>query len=112
MFFGGVDWGPLSIDHLGDQEMILIFVDRSNRGPIGGARWGSTPPSPCCSNPSSLDFWLGFFYNLDITKILAVFVSQGRGEKFLVSILCIAIIPVVIHVHYHRRCCRSSLSVP
>ena len=65
-----------------------------------------------CTNPSSLDFWLGFFYNLYITNILVIFFIRGRGEKFLVTILCIAITPVVIYVPSFRGCYRSSLSGP
>ena len=53
-------------------------------------------------NPSSLYFWLGFFYTFDITKILAIIVSQGRGKKILVAILCITIALVVIPVPSRR----------
>ena len=38
--------------------------------------------------------------------------SGGRGNKFLVAILCIAIVPVVIPVPSHRGCCHSSISGP
>ena len=89
-----------------------MFFGRSNRGPLGGARRGSTPPPPWFLNPSSVDFWLGFFYNFNTTKILIIVVIRGRGDEFLFAILCIAIVPVVIPVPSRRGCCRISLSGP
>ena len=89
-----------------------MFVGGYNRVHLGGARQGSTSHSPCFPNPSSLDFWLESFYNFDITKILIIVVRWGRGNWFLVAILCIAISPVVIPVPYCRGWCRSSLNGP
>ena len=57
-------------------------------------------------------FWLGLFYNFDVTKILVIVVSRGGGEKFLVAIICITIVPVVIPVPSQRGCCHSSLREP
>ena len=62
-----------------------------------------------CPNPSSFDFWPGFFYKFDITNILVIFFIRGIGGEFLVGILCIASVPVVILVPSSRRFCRSSL---
>ena len=76
MFVGEADLGPLSGARRGGREPTLMFVGRSNRGPLGGARWGSTYPSPCCPNPSSLNFWIGFFYNFDITNVLVIVVRR------------------------------------
>ena len=90
----------------------MMFVSGSNRGPIGGAFRGSTPPSPCCPNPSSLDFWIEIFYNFDITKSLVIIFIRGRSNLVLVTIICITILPVAIPVPYIRGCCRSSLSGP
>ena len=87
-----------------------MFVVGSIRGPLGRACWGSTSPSTCCPNTSSLDFWVLFFCNFDINKILVIVVRQGRGDKVLISILCIDSVPVVIPVPSRRGCCQSSLS--
>ena len=89
-----------------------MFVGGSNRGHLAGALQGSPSPFCCCPNPSYLNFWIGIFYNFDITKIFVVVVIQGRGENLLVSILCITVDPVVIPVPARRGCCRSSLSGP
>ena len=112
LFVCRADRGPLSGSRQGDWDLTLMFVGGSNRGPLVRSLRGSTPPSLCCPNPSSLDFWIGFFYNFDITKILVIFVSRGRGEKFLVTILCITIVPVGIPVPSRRGCFRNSLSGP
>ena len=64
LFVGGADLGPLSGVHWGGRELTLMFVGGSNIGTLGGARWGSTSPYPCFPNPSSIDFWIGFSYNL------------------------------------------------
>ena len=58
---------------------------------------------------SSLEFWLGFLYNFDITKILVIVVGRGRVDEFLVSVLCIAIVPLVVPVTSCRGCYCSSL---
>ena len=58
-----------------------MFVGGADLGPLSGDLQGSTSLSPCCSNPSSLDFWLGFFYKFNITKILVIVVSQGRSDE-------------------------------
>ena len=73
LFVGGDDWGPLSGALRGGQEPTLMFVGGSNRGPLGGALQGITSPSHCCTNPSSLDLWIGFSYNFDTTNILVIF---------------------------------------
>ena len=112
LFVGGYEWGPLSGARRGGRYLTMLFVGGSNRGPLGGTRRGSTPPPSFYPSPSSLDFWLGFFYNLDITKIIVIVFIWGRGDEFLVSILCIAIVPVVIPVPSSRGFYRSSLSGP
>ena len=89
-----------------------MIVGGSNRGPLGGARRGSTSPSSLLSQPLFSGFLDWIFYNFDVTKILIIVVSRGGGEKVLVAILCITIVPVVIHVPSHRGCCHSSLSGP
>ena len=99
MFVDGADWGTLSRDFWGGRDMTLVFVGGSNRGTFCRAFRGNTLPSPCFHNPSSLNFLFGLFYNFDITKILIIVVSWGRGKKFLVNILCIAIFPVVTPVY-------------
>ena len=112
LFVGGADWWPLSGYHRGGQYLTLMFVVRSNRLPLAVALRDSTYPSLWFTNPSSLDFWLGFFHSFDITKILIIFVSWGRGDKVLVSILFIDTTPVVITVTSIRGCPPRSLSVP
>ena len=115
LFVGGDDWVLLSGYRRGDQQLTLMFVGGCNRGPLGGALQGITTPSPCCPNPSSLDFWIGIFYNFynfDITNIFVIVISRGKGDVVLVSILCIYIVPIVIPVPSIRGCFRSSLSGP
>ena len=112
LFVDGSDWGPLSGERRGGWDMNLMFVGGSNRGLLDGAHQGSTPPSPRFPNPSSLYFWIGFFYNFDITKIMFIVVSWGRGCEVLVAIICITIVPVVISVPYRRGFYCSSLSRP
>ena len=104
LFLGGADWGPLSGALRVGRELTLVFVGGSNRGPLGGSLQVITPPSPFCHNP----YYMAFC----ITKVLVIFVILGGGNKFLVIILSIDIIPVVIPVPSCRGCCRSSLSGP
>ena len=89
-----------------------MFVGGSNRDPLGTACRVITSTYPWCTNPYSMYFWLGFFYNFEITKILVIVVRRGRGNKFLITIICIAIAPVVISVHSCRWFCHSYLSGP
>ena len=78
LFIGRADWGPICGSRRYVRELTLMFVGGYNRCPLGGSCRGSTSPSPCCPNPSSLTFWLGFFYNFSITKIRVIVVSRGR----------------------------------
>ena len=80
LFAGRANWGPLSVNFRGVQELNLIFCGGSNGGPLGGALRVSTSSSPCFPNPSYLDFLLGFLYNFGITKLLVIIVNQGRGD--------------------------------
>ena len=59
-----------------------------------------------------MDFWLGFFYNSDITKILFIIINCGVGDEVLVAILIIAIFPVGLPVPSRIGYCRISLSGP
>ena len=112
LFVGGADWGPLGGDFWGGRDLNMMFVGGSNRGILVGAIRGSTSPTPWFPNPSSLDFWIGFFYSFYITKILVIFVRRGRDNEFQFAVLCIAITHVVIHVPSLIGCCRRSLSGP
>ena len=64
LFVGGADWVPLGGSWQVGWELTLVFVDIFNRGPLWGYIRGSTSLSPCCPNPSSLDFWFGFFLQI------------------------------------------------
>ena len=100
LFVVGSDWGPLSGSQQGGRELTMMSVGGYNRGRLGGARQGITSSPPCCTNPSSMDFWLGFFYNFYITKIFVIVVIRGRSNEFLVAIVCIAIFPAVLSVNF------------
>ena len=103
LFVGGYYWVPLSGSFRVGREMNLIFVGRSNRGTLGRNLQGRTSHSPCCPNPSTLDFWIEFFYKFGITKILVFIVSRGRGNEFLVAILCVAIVPIGYNCAFSKR---------
>ena len=66
LLFVAAAWGPLSGDFRGDQEINLIFFGGSNRGPLGGARRGST------AVPTLLLWIFGLFFSTTLASLISL----------------------------------------
>ena len=75
------DWGPPSGAHQGGRELTLMFVDGSNRGPLGRACQGRNAPYPCCPNPSSLIFVLGFYTTSALLRSSSSLSTRGEAKN-------------------------------